>query len=262
MQTRPLRERGTLTVGVNSFGFGGANAHVILQSSEGRAGKGRRPAKAGPCPRPLRQDRGRLEGGGGRLREFLQTQPKEAFYDIAYTAALRRERLPHRAVAFGASPAAAADALRRFAGGEDGVLEAGQSLDAPSGPAFVYSGNGAQWPGMGRRLLKDPVFAKAVRRIDAVFRRLAGYSLEDELAGRNGECRYAFTEHAQPRCSPSRWASPRCCGIAACAPSPCSATASAKWPRPGLAVPCPWRRRLASCSTAAACKAPPRAWAT
>jgi len=198
-QTRPLRERGTLTVGVNSFGFGGANAHVILQSAERRTGKARKPTKGRSLPLILTaKTEAGLRAAAGGFAEFLRNQPQEAFYDIAYTAALRRDLLRHRAVVFASQPAQAADALRRFAAGEEGVLESGRALDAPSGPAFIYSGNGAQWAGMGGRLLEDPVFAKAVRRIDAVFGPLAGYSLEDELAGRNGECRYAWTEHAQP----------------------------------------------------------------
>ncbi|CAG0966262.1 hypothetical protein GPROT1_01204, partial [Gammaproteobacteria bacterium] len=198
-QTLPLKASGTLTVGVNSFGFGGANAHVILQSSEGRAGPGRRRAKGRVLPVILSaKGEAGLKAAARDFADFLQGRSPEALYDIAYHAAFRRERLPHRAVAFGASPEAVADALRRFADGEDGAVEAGQALDAPAGPAFVYSGNGAQWPAMGRRLLKDPVFRKAVRRVDGFFRPLAGYSLEDELAGKHGEGRYAHTEFAQP----------------------------------------------------------------
>jgi phthiocerol/phenolphthiocerol synthesis type-I polyketide synthase C len=77
-------------------------------------------------------------------------------------------------------------------------VEHGAALARPQGPAFIYSGNGAQWDGMGRALLSEPHFTDSLREIDAHFAPLAGYSLEAELAGRNGAPRYALTEVAQP----------------------------------------------------------------
>jgi NADPH:quinone reductase-like Zn-dependent oxidoreductase/malonyl CoA-acyl carrier protein transacylase/acyl carrier protein len=51
---------------------------------------------------------------------------------------------------------------------------------------------------MGARLLQEaPIFRKAIREIDVFFRRCAGYSLEEELAGKNG-ADYELTERAQP----------------------------------------------------------------
>jgi len=200
-QNRPLREEGVLTVGVNSFGFGGANAHVILQSYEGRAkpGPARKKSQSLPVLVSAKSAAG-LKAAAQALAAFLRSQPEQALYGIAYAAAFRREWLEHRAVAFGASSEEAAAALSQFAEDGDGAaaVESGTALDAPSGPAFVYSGNGAQWGAMGRRLLKVPVFKKAVREVDAFFRQYADYSLEDELAGKNGEGRYEHTEIAQP----------------------------------------------------------------
>ena len=78
-------------------------------------------------------------------------------------------------------------------------MQTGVALDAPSGPAFIYSGNGSQWEGMGRRLLAEsPLFRETVLEIDTFFRPLADYSLVDELAGKNGLGRYRQTEIAQP----------------------------------------------------------------
>ncbi|HRD93409.1 MAG TPA: SDR family NAD(P)-dependent oxidoreductase [Accumulibacter sp.] len=63
----------------------------------------------------------------------------------------------------------------------------------------MYTGNGSQWAGMGRRLLAgEPVFSAAVREVDALFQRHADYSIEDELAGSQDEAPYERTEIAQP----------------------------------------------------------------
>ena len=93
-----------------------------------------------------------------------------------------------------------AEELRKFANGEDCAVEAGSALKIASGVAFIYSGNGAQWLAMGGRLLKNTVFRNAVRRIDAIFRRYADYSVEDDLVGKNGQDRYEHTEFAQHSC--------------------------------------------------------------
>jgi phthiocerol/phenolphthiocerol synthesis type-I polyketide synthase C len=78
-------------------------------------------------------------------------------------------------------------------------VETGSALPSAAGPAFIYSGNGSQWAGMGKRLLaEDPLFRATVREVDALFQRHADTSLEDELAGNNGEGRYEFTEIGQP----------------------------------------------------------------
>ena len=64
----------------------------------------------------------------------------------------------------------------------DGVVAAHRGECRP-GTVFVYSGQGSQWAGMGRRLLADePVFAAAVAELEPVFVEQAGFSLQQVLA--------------------------------------------------------------------------------
>ena len=52
--------------------------------------------------------------------------------------------------------------------------------------AFVFSGQGGQWYGMCRELLKDePVFYKAIERIDHVIQENFAWSLMDALEQNN-----------------------------------------------------------------------------
>src|SRR3984957_1017600 len=196
----PLKAAGRLVIGVNSFGFGGANAHVILEShgTESAATLALPKASALPIVVSARDARA-LSVAAREMAKFISAQPQSALYDVAYQSVFGRERHAHCAVVFGTTPAPIAAKLEQFAAGsEQSGVECGTSLSAPVGAAFIYSGNGSQWAGMGAKLLADSTFRAAIREVDRLFSRYADYSLEAELAGKNGEGRYDLTEIAQP----------------------------------------------------------------
>jgi phthiocerol/phenolphthiocerol synthesis type-I polyketide synthase C len=197
---KPLRSSGRLVIGVNSFGFGGANAHVILESHVADTPATPALPKASALPIVVSaRDAPALKLAARDLAKFIRAHSQSALYDIAYQSVHGRERLTHRAILFGTTPANIAKTLEQFADGgtENTAVESGTSLNAPVGAAFIYSGNGAQWAGMGGRLLADPTFKAAIREVDKLFSRYADYSLEEELSGKNGD-RYGLTEIAQP----------------------------------------------------------------
>jgi phthiocerol/phenolphthiocerol synthesis type-I polyketide synthase C len=198
---KPLRAHGRLIIGVNSFGFGGANAHVILESHASELPTTSALPKTHALPILVSaRDANALRAAARELAHFVGGQPQSALYDVAYRLVHGREQHAHRAVLFGRTPGSVAGMLEQFADNDPGVsgVESGTPVASPHGAAFIYSGNGAQWAGMGSRLLADPTFRAAVREVDALFARYADYSLESELAGENGENRYELTEIAQP----------------------------------------------------------------
>lgn len=200
---KPLRSSGRLIIGVNSFGFGGANAHVILESHSAEVSPRPTLSKSRAQALPIMisaRDATALRAVARDMAQFVGRQPQSALYDIAYQSVYGRERHTHCAVLFGATPSRIAATLEQFANNsvEQTSVEYGTPVDSPKGAAFIYTGNGAQWVGMGSRLLADPTFKTAVREVDALFSRYAEYSLEAELAGHNGADRYEHTEIAQP----------------------------------------------------------------
>ena len=203
--TQPLRlpATGTLTIGINSFGFGGANAHAILQTAPAQAGKKAANADtlSSIVPLPLvvsGRDAQALRQAARDMAQRLRSAHSPSVYDLAYHAAMRRDWHAERAVVFGADHARLAEALERFSRGEtDAQVQTGNGLAEASGPVFVYSGNGAQWAGMGRRLMAVPVFAKTVAEIDALFAPRAGWRLADILA-QDAPGLYDRTDVAQP----------------------------------------------------------------
>lgn len=201
-QNRKLRQTGKLVVGVNSFGFGGANAHVILESAPQRspAAEGKM-AKTAPIPVVVSGKTPQaLKAAARQMAAVLRDQPAKFLYNAAYHAAMRRDWHTERAVVFGTHCNTIADQLQLFADKAESCPEVtvGTALNHARGPVMVYSGNGSQWANMGRRLLTDPVFATAIDEVDALFSQYADFSLHKELAGENGDDRYERTEIAQP----------------------------------------------------------------
>ena len=201
-----LPKIGNLIIGVNSFGFGGSNTHVILKSATDRVNTAKRnrgrAAQDSTVPLVISgRTEAALKATASEMAIFLRSNTETPIYDVAYTAALRRDWHPYRGIVFGASHNSLALSLEGFAAGKtsDNPVVTNTALNSPALVGFVYSGNGSQWENMGRRLLaEESVFRDAVRKVDKLFKQYADFSLELELAGENGKDRYAMTEIAQP----------------------------------------------------------------
>ncbi|MFM1891548.1 MAG: putative polyketide synthase, partial [Pseudomonadota bacterium] len=203
-KTTPLDSAKPLVIGVNSFGFGGANAHVILQSAERLQPEPARPETPVAAPRVplLLSGRGApaLRAAARQYAALLQGASDDQYYDIAFSAYAHRELHEQRAVVFGLEREAAAAALERFAGGERSPdLFEGEALASASRAVFVYSGNGSQWAGMGRTLLAEsPEFAAVLAGLDALFAKHGQFALLEQLQRDDLAEALAATEVAQP----------------------------------------------------------------
>jgi acyl transferase domain-containing protein/NADPH:quinone reductase-like Zn-dependent oxidoreductase/acyl carrier protein len=198
----PLPANGApMVMGVNSFGFGGANAHAILR--EYRTSTKARPARRSRSLPPLfisARSQAALQALSGAYADKIEAADSVEHYDIAYTAAQRRQQHNYRLAVPLSEPSSLVSRLRDFAenGYADGAV-GDQVVAAPARVALLFSGNGSQWPGMGRRLLRENrVFRRAVEEVDALLQPLAGFSVVDELRTKPDESRLPFTEVAQP----------------------------------------------------------------
>lgn len=178
-----------LAAAVNSFGFGGLNAHILLrQCLPDESPINRAPeagAEAGPLP-PLMisaKSQASLEALAGRYADLLESLPEESFYNIAWNAAFRRAPMEKRLALTGGGKAERAQALRDYSEGKNSRLICAETaLPGPGRAAFVYSGNGAQWRGMGRQLYQESaVFAEMFDRVDAEMSALSGWSAREML---------------------------------------------------------------------------------
>ncbi len=144
--------------GVSSFGVSGTNAHTIieqapaLEPAEPGGSAGLVPAVlSAKSPEALREQAARLLSQVDGLRPV----------DVAYSLATTRAAFEHRAVVL----AETAEELR------EGLTELASAGETVAGKtAYVFAGQGAQQPGMGRGLhAAFPVFAQAFDEVCAGF---------------------------------------------------------------------------------------------
>lgn len=217
---RPLEPVGRGVVGVNSFGFGGANAHVVLAPAPDRRpvrGAGSDSADGVHALRALRAKEAdrlpvvvsartpqALNEAAHAWAEWFELKAQgdraqEHFYDAAFTTCRRRAKHQHRIAVLAAGPADAAKSLRAVADGEAAPAAFSGSAVGRGRVGFVFSGNACQWAGMGALLLKeDAAFAQEVTAVDCVLTPLLGWSVLEELASPSDPVRWERTEVAQP----------------------------------------------------------------
>ncbi|MFF4739867.1 SDR family NAD(P)-dependent oxidoreductase [Streptomyces sp. NPDC001262] len=183
-------------VGVNSFGFGGANAHAVLTAPPAPAPRDGEPAGTLPVVVSARSAKA-LRELAARVAAHLREAAPEDFYDLAHTTTLRRSAHPHRAAVLADSPQEAADRLDRLFAGTPAHGARARKARRDT-VAYVFSGNASQWPGMAADLLaRDPVFRTAVEQADAALIPHLGWSVTKQLAEPEA-ARWQRTEIAQP----------------------------------------------------------------
>ncbi|RYP13625.1 hypothetical protein DL767_010635 [Monosporascus sp. MG133] len=162
---------------INSFGYGGANAHAILESANSYMDMGRAQgtksaqtvARGGPCLFVLpisAASVASLEARVQQVQEAIQLADDSTLKSLAYTLAERRSHLPIRQVL-----------LARLQDGKPEVFETGlapaTSAASPLPFGFVFNGQGAQYANMGKELLEsNSVFSNSIRRLDEVLQAL------------------------------------------------------------------------------------------
>ena len=182
----PARDR-PARAGVSAFGFGGTNAHLVLEA----LAPIRTPTRTPAAPeQPVvcvvaDRDLDRVRGQAGALATWLAARPDVGLGDVAGTLARRGERGSARAAVLARDTATLAAGLSAAAAGRSHpLLATGGGRRAAESGVWIFSGYGAHWPGMGRALLeREPAFAEAIDELAPAFRAELRLSLRDALCG-------------------------------------------------------------------------------
>lgn len=187
-------------VSVNSFGLGGSNAHVIVDSARGfTAPKKIQDVDAGTQPQLLLFSAGSapsLKTMTVDYEEWLSKKPNmaEVLDDLAYTLANRREHLTHRG-------------FKVVGGKTETTASPGKRMPSqPMNLVMVFTGQGAQWPRMGRELLlrEDLVFQHTIKTLDKYLQSIEQppeWTIEKELQKSSKTSGVQKAELSQPLCT-------------------------------------------------------------
>ncbi|VEG16361.1 mycocerosate synthase [Mycolicibacterium phlei] len=184
---------------VNSFGYGGTNAHVIVQAPPAAA-EPQAPARDSIRIFPVSARSGAaLHQVAGRYAALLGSDLSEEGAQQLKTAATGRRAQHYLRKGFIYRDADdLLTQLNSYAESEE-AAPARALVEGISDPVFVFSGMGPQWWGMARALLQTPgVFRDTAAEIDAVFQEISGWSVIAELLRPEGDSRVSSTEIAQP----------------------------------------------------------------
>lgn len=169
-QPWPQTDRARRIAGVSSFGFGGSNAHLILE--EAPQDRSTTPL---PGDRPFhllalsaKSDRA-LSLLASRYEAFLQFNRDVSIADVCFAANTGRSHFDYRLAIVHESSQQLGSQLEAFvSGGETvGLIWSNGSINRQREPqiAFLFTGQGAQYEGMGQQLYEtQPVFSQALDR--------------------------------------------------------------------------------------------------
>ena len=187
--------------GVSSFGFGGTNAHVVVAPGHKAVTHAVEHGQNGCEVFTLSANcSGALKA---LASEYAERVAKLSDHDTATVASAiihRRERQTSRVVISSTRNADVATALEAFlSGSTDSRLTVGTAVGAELPVAFVYSGNGSQWVGMGIAAYRNSAaFRARFEQVDGYFKHVGGWSLKEALFSDTLDERLPLTSVAQP----------------------------------------------------------------
>ncbi|MDJ0392185.1 SDR family NAD(P)-dependent oxidoreductase [Rhodococcus sp. G-MC3] len=196
-------------IAINGFGYGGTNAHVVMETAPAAESPAVRPLPVRLFPLSARTDaavRTLATSLADSLDSLLAgTEPDDVEPDDVdrtlrgFTAAAwtRRAHHPVRASLSFTDSTDLLSKLRDFAAGTGTTSHVVDTAGAA--PVFVFSGMGPQWWGMARELLHaGGEFARTAQIVDDAFIEIAGWSIIEELCRDEEHSRVTNTEVAQP----------------------------------------------------------------
>ncbi len=196
----PARSRPRLA-GINSFGASGTNAHLVVSEAPAVP-----PPAAADVERPLHalalsaKSESALRELARRYDQRLAGQPAPELSNVCYSANAGRSHFTARLFVAAESCEHARQKLRGFVAGEisPGVAYDRSRADAPPKVAFLFSGQGAQYAGMGHQLYEtQPTFRRAIDRCAQILRNDLDRPLTEVLFAPEPSC-LRETAYTQP----------------------------------------------------------------
>ncbi|KAE8133672.1 lovastatin nonaketide synthase [Aspergillus pseudotamarii] len=199
---------------VNSFGFGGSNGHAILESfvPVSQVAESDDPGEVSFSPFTFSAPSERaLISTLTAFAEHLQNTPKLNMRDLAYTLQTRRSAFPFRTTFWAATTAQLVDKINerlQMSNSKETTPLSIRALSRPSGRVLgIFTGQGAQWVGMGMELVQRSSYARSIvvelqqSLEDLPEEDRPAWSLTEQLAAGSETSRLGEAAIAQPLCT-------------------------------------------------------------
>jgi acyl transferase domain-containing protein len=157
--------RGRRIAGISSFGFSGSNVHMILEEAPPQEIQAPGAERSFQLLTLSAQNAKAIPELAGSYERHLAAHPEDAPADVCFTANTGRAHLKHRLAVVAESSARMRQLLGMVAEGNlpEGVFSGRQRPDDGPATAFLFTGQGAQYAGMGRELFEtQPTFRRTL----------------------------------------------------------------------------------------------------
>ncbi|WBB60937.1 SDR family NAD(P)-dependent oxidoreductase [Streptomyces sp. WMMC500] len=188
---------------VSAFGISGTNAHVVLEQAPPAAERDEQSGGPGTGTAlwTLSARTGEaLRARAAELAEAVRTGPVPGAADVGWSLATTRAAFEERAVVLGGDTAELAEGLAALAADHGSArVVRGSAVSGAARPVFVFSGQGAQWPGMAVGLWdSEPVFAASMERCAAALAPHTGYVMREKLTAPADDACWERDDVVQP----------------------------------------------------------------
>jgi len=151
-------------VGVSAFGFSGTNVHIVLEELPINKTKSKSSGQPYHLLKLSAKSKQALKDLAGSYGAYLQSTPSLSLADLCYSANNGRSDFPHRLGIVAENVPQVMEKLQKLELGKStpGLLIGDQAVDRPPKLAFLFSGQGAQYCGMGKQLYETNSFFKQI----------------------------------------------------------------------------------------------------
>jgi malonyl CoA-acyl carrier protein transacylase len=166
-------DQGSRFAGVSAFGFGGTNAHVILEEAPAPVAVGTNLERSKHLLTLSAKSEKALQELAQSYEAELKSHPGLSLGDVCFTANTGRSHFNHRLAIVADSTMQLCEQLGVFATGKNAIaLVSGQIANRKRPKiAFLFTGQGSQYIGMARQLYETvPVFHQALNKCDEILR--------------------------------------------------------------------------------------------